>query len=290
MINYQAMYVKVMDSVKSGLGITESINLYASGHSHFYKGITASQKEDLRNESFKRRRNITDGVVSYKVKELELKHFGKKYNRWTIGKFLYKQEGKYGGFYFECTCDCGVVKERNLKSILKGGTKSCGCLRDEIVSDNNRKYPKETLNSREYKAWSNMKTRCYNKKREQYHNYGGRGILVCPQWLGYNGFTVFLKDMGKCPVGHSLDRFPDTNGNYCPENCRWATTEQQSNNKTTSVFTTINGKTLTISQWIKETGISRSKIVPRYNIGVRGEALIFPGNYKQGELSKKYRK
>ena len=84
-----------------------------------------------------------------------------------------------------------------------------------------------------------------------FHLYGGRGISVCDRWL--DSFENFIQDMGIKPKGMSLDRI-DTNGNYCPENCRWATDEQQNNNTRKNKFITHEGKTLSYTQWSKHLG------------------------------------
>lgn len=85
-------------------------------------------------------------------------------------------------------------------------------------------------NSREYHTWYGVKQRCYNPNEKAYPNYGGRGIKVCDEWRNRHGFRQFLKDMGKCPKGYTLDRI-DVNGNYEPANCRWAGWHTQASNK-----------------------------------------------------------
>ena len=86
----------------------------------------------------------------------------------------------------------------------------------------------------EFTAWSKAKERCYSKNSQRYHRYGARGIIVCDRWL--NSFPNFLEDMGKRPSKkHSLDRI-DNNGNYCKENCRWATSKQQGKNRSTTIL------------------------------------------------------
>lgn len=109
--------------------------------------------------------------------------------------------------------------------------------------------------SQTYKAWSYMKTRCLNPRREDYYLYGGRGITIHPPWI--QSFEMFLRDMGECPAGMTLER-KNPDGNYEPENCKWATRDEQANNKRTTAWVTYKGRTQSISQWAKEAGIHPS--------------------------------
>src|SRR5690606_34445144 len=112
-----------------------------------------------------------------------------------------------------------------------------------------------------YSAWTGMLTRCRNPKDKNYENYGGRGITVCNSWLD---FPAFLADMGEAPPGMSLDRI-DVNGGYEPGNCRWATADQQSNNKRNNVFFEFQGERLTAPQWARKLGMKRVTLERRLN-------------------------
>ena len=157
-----------------------------------------------------------------------------------------------------CKCECGKNVIVHGGHLANGHTKSCGCLKKEITFK--RSYKHGRTGTLEYKAWIKMTERCAYEKNNRYKNYGGRGIFVCERW---KDFESFLKDMGLKPSAlHSLDRI-DNNGNYEPGNVRWATKEEQANNKRNNRMVTIKGKTKTLAQWCSIYGASYRKTYSR---------------------------
>ena len=134
--------------------------------------------------------------------------------------------------------------------------------------------------STEYTVWQGMLQRCSNPNSEKWHWYGGRGISVCIEWLEFDNF---YKDMGNRPEGKTLDRI-NVNGDYSPENCRWATPEEQMRNVRTNHHITYNGKTQILQDWANELGISAQTICRRINhYGWSAEkALSTPVNSTKG--------
>jgi hypothetical protein len=127
---------------------------------------------------------------------------------------------------WNCECICGNMKRVMTQHLLSGVTTSCGCYHKEIVSG---KCPIKEANPVIYRAWQSMKTRCYNQNTPYYPRWGGRGIRVCDEWL--NDFYAFLDYVGPKPSpDYSLDRI-DNNGHYEPGNVRWASPQQQNDNR-----------------------------------------------------------
>lgn len=170
---------------------------------------------------------------------------GRKYNRLLILEELYN----YNRRTFLCLCDCGIYKKVALNVLKSGNTKSCGCYSKYKSSQrkgvsNTHNIVHGMINTSEYKSWCSMKERCYNVNNKKYKDYGGRGITICDMWL--NSFENFYADMGAKPSeSHSIDRI-DVNGNYEPNNCRWATKKQQSNNKRNNIFYEYKNKKMTL--------------------------------------------
>ncbi len=151
-------------------------------------------------------------------------------------------------------CECGTVVTRCHSAVRYGTTNSCGCIKSEQLAARNKASARHGyFGTRTYASWASMICRCEDPTHEAYHRYGGRGIKICKEWR--EDFCNFLKDMGERPADRSLDRI-DPNGNYCPENCRWATRLEQARNTRRTRRLTLDGVTLTLTEWAEKTGIS----------------------------------
>ena len=160
---------------------------------------------------------------------------------------------------FACLCDCGEITLIEPTMWDKGIVKSCGCKHNELLSEALKKE-NPIVKERLYNVYSGMKQRCYNPNDDNYHNYGGRGILICDEWLeSYATFKEWAMSTGydeNAKRGDcTIDRI-DVNGNYEPSNCRWADALTQARNKRNNVFLTINGRTQIMADWQRETGLS----------------------------------
>lgn len=131
-----------------------------------------------------------------------------------------------------------------------------------------------------YKLWIGIKTRCYNKNRDSYKYYGGRGIVVCEDWK--NNFNSFFEWAIKnnYRVGLTIDR-KDVNGNYCPENCEFITMKEQCNNKTNTIFVEYNGERKSLSNWCNELELNIHTIRNRFYHGFPVEKLFSKKRYEK---------
>lgn len=156
-------------------------------------------------------------------------------------------------------CDCGKTKEMKLNYFKNSEVTSCGCLY-MIKGENNKNFTHGFSNTRIYGVYRDMYNRCYNKNDISYMNYGGRGIKICEEWLGEQGFMNFREwaysngydenaPRGKC----TIDRI-NVELDYSPSNCKWADNYVQMNNKRNNLYYEIDGVTKTLSEWCREYG------------------------------------
>lgn len=202
---------------------------------------------------------------------------GARFNDLTGQEFGMVKAIRFVGFKNKMACfecECLTCKRRSIRrgSHLKYGSHvGCECNRQSLSG---LSYLPE------YTAWRAMKNRCCNPKDQAFKNYGGRGIAVCERWS--ESFEAFYSDVGSRPSPlHSLDRFPDQDGDYKPGNVRWATQTEQCRNTRRNVYLSFNGRTQTMTEWATELGISRQALFIRLKHMTPEEALSF----KRGEES-----
>ena len=144
-------------------------------------------------------------------------------------------QGKEHKPFWRVRCDCGREDEVRAQTLRSGVADQCRDCCSRAVGKISFRHGHSRLGklSPEYISWQSMRTRCLNPKEKRWYLYGGRGIKICDRWLLVDGvgFKNFLEDMGPRPEGKTLDRFPNVNGNYEPNNCRWATPKEQAGNQ-----------------------------------------------------------
>lgn len=193
----------------------------------------------------------------------------KRFNKLTVVKFSRTKNRKDGRkrHFWICKCDCGNLTEVDADHLKSGHTTSCGCRLKEINQDIAKLNYKNGLAGTKLSfVYNNMHNRCNRKKDIAYKHYGGRGIKVCKEWDRKNkdGFTNFCKwalasgyKENTLPNGRNeltLDRI-DNDKMYCPNNCRWVTQIEQSNNKSNTLRLKINGEIDTVTNWTRRLNI-----------------------------------
>lgn len=216
---------------------------------------------------------------------------GNRYGQLTVLK--YKGRNSKSHQLWECKCDCGEIVTVTKSHLTQGVTKSCGCLKYNLSLNgcSNRasatksfgvihKHPLHTI-------WNDMLLRCYKPYNRSYKNYGAKGIKVCDRWRGINGFENFVNDMGERPSPkHTLDRI-DSQDDYCPENCRWATWIEQNNNRSNTIRFVYKNTTIPLSELCRKLNLNYTSISQRIRKGVDINSIII--NSDKLRVNKRYR-
>lgn len=162
-----------------------------------------------------------------------------------------------------CRCDCGKVKTVIGQAMIRGLTKSCGCMHVDVQRAAKTKHGSAGRTSKdrtaEYKTWASMMARCEWSKSSSFDRYGARGIRVCDRW---HNFTNFLEDMGKRPKGFSIERIDNEKG-YEPGNCKWASRIEQSLNTSRTIKVLHNGIAIPVYLLCERLGLSRHAVRSR---------------------------
>jgi hypothetical protein len=206
----------------------------------------------------------------------------KVFGKLTVLKFIERIDRRN---WWLCRCECGTEKRIMGQSLKAGCTTSCGCwnriaigLRVTTHGATKGRIRGQRI-SEEYALWSAMRQRCTNPNNRRFKDYGGRGITVCERWLKYENFLI---DLGPRPSPkHSIERL-DNNGNYGPDNCRWATAREQQRNMRTNRLLTFDGKTKCVAAWAEDLGMSSTCLSTRLRRGWSIERYLnHPVQYKR---------
>lgn len=206
-------------------------------------------------------------------------NIGDTFGRWTIiGDGIKRQNGH---LYYPCQCSCEkhTLKSVDIHRILNHSSMSCGCLRTEMLKERFKKHG--DTKTRLYHIWLGMKSRCNNPNNKRYSRYGGRGINVCCEWN--NDFASFKKwayenGFDEDKKNYSIDRIDNDKG-YSPDNCRWATSREQCNNRSSNIIIEYNGEKKTATEWAIVFGVKSHTLIKRYKEG-RPLEEVFSKNLK----------
>lgn len=182
---------------------------------------------------------------------------------------------KWGQALWECLCSCGNKFTTTGGNIRSGNTKSCGCMKKSFIKEANTTHGDS--NTRIYNIWCDMKRRCHSPANYSYEHYGARGISVCEEWgASYEVFKEWSENNGYAD-NLSIDRI-DNDGNYTPDNCRWAGRKVQGRNKRDNRIVDYRGKRMTMAELIETVGMPESTV--RYRIK-KGIPLDLPRNFNR---------
>jgi hypothetical protein len=177
-------------------------------------------------------------------KDLTGQHFG----HWLV---LSRGDTRSTRIHWNCRCVCGAEKQVSGVHLVGGKSTNCGCSKPK--GEDTARFKHGLSETAEHNIWMSMINRCTNPANKSWEYYGGRGIRVCDRWK--TDFRNFLSDMGPRPsADHSVDRFPDQNGDYEPSNCRWATAKEQARNMRRNRMVDLDGGRVSLAEACERTG------------------------------------
>lgn len=193
---------------------------------------------------------------------------GNRYGQLTVLEYVPSEKP---GSYYKCICDCGNVIIAAAGNLKRGNTKTCG---DRKIH-HAKNYYHGLSNSRIFKCWAAMISRCCSSSDKRYKNYGQRGIKVCDEWKGKTGFMAFYTWAIENGYQEDLtiDRI-DVNGNYEPGNCRWITNKEQQNNRRDTVYLEHDGEKHSLAEWCEIYNLPYRLVHKRYSYYKKGNREI----------------
>jgi len=202
----------------------------------------------------------------------------KDYTGFRFGTFVVIGRSDRPRHYY-CRCECGVDKNVRADHLHDGLVMSCGCKKKELLSIAVTVHGHKTGagETPTYSSWQSMLRRCLTPSTKGFKYWGGSGVTVCERWMD---FSNFLADMGERPIGTTIDRHPNNNGNYEPGNCRWANWVEQAENKRTTITLAYMGKELRLKEWALILGVKRKTLWSRVKKGWPVEKILRSGNAK----------
>lgn len=224
-----------------------------------------------RNHKVANRKGLTSNMPE-EIKE------GARFGRLTVivRDMVSPQKRRKPRWWWLCQCDCGGQVSVTTSDLRAGVTRSCGCLQKENRRRSDCKHRTHGMaGTPEHHTWLNLKYRCLNPEAPNSKYYIEKGVTVYAEWV--DSFERFFKDVGPRPTSkHSIDRYPDPNGNYEPGNVRWATPKEQARNRRNNSLLTINEETRCVAEWNEIAGLGSHVVGQRLKRGLPLERLLEP--------------
>lgn len=191
--------------------------------------------------------HVNKQTINMMKKSKLITYIGQTFNQWTVIAVNQTIRTGFGSDMRHtaaslCKCACGTIKKVSNACLFRGGSKACRQCAN--ISMGTKKWKHGLGKTRAYRCWASMKSRCSNPKDPAFRNYGARGISVCDRWMS---FENFYQDMGDPPKHRSIERI-NNNGNYSPDNCRWASVVAQNRNTRRNRILTYQGVTACVTE------------------------------------------